>query len=103
MFYITLMALLLGTAVGYIVQTVFSALKHDNKWPDVPPWKKRALAGTGSLSALAVGLLILMQAPDTADPERLLVRMWFWQVGAAGGGATTFDILYDKWRGGGKK
>lgn len=97
MFFTTLAALLVGSGIGYFVQNTFAALRHDLKWPDVPPWKKRALSLSGSFAALSAGLLILMQA-NGDPPEVVLVRMWFWQIGAAAGGGTAFDVIYEKFR-----
>lgn len=98
MFLVTVTALVIGSGVGYFVQHTFSSLRHDKKWPDVPAWKKRALSLSGSISALSAGLLVLMQASGSPS-EETLIRMWFWQIGAAGGGATAFDVIYEKFRG----
>jgi len=100
MFFITILALLVGSGVGYFVQHTFSSLRHDKKWPDVPAWKKRSLSLSGSFAALAAGLAVLWHAGPNPS-EEVMIQMWFWQIGAAGGGATAFDIIYDRTKRGG--
>lgn len=101
-FIVALVALLIGTAAGFLVQRVAVALRYNGAWGDTPTWKKWSLSGTGSIAAFAAGAYILSNAPSFS-PEEVLARMWLWQTLAAWAGPTALDVGVEWLRKGGKK
>lgn len=94
-FIMLLSALLAGAVFGYIVQNTSAAIRHDKAWSSFPPWKKRALSLTGSISALAAGLFVIDTAPATLG-ESIIWRVWLWQTLAAWAGAQALEFLWDR-------
>ena len=101
-FIYAMIALLVGTAAGYLVQRVATALRYNGLWPQTPGWKKEALSATGSIAAFVAGAYILANTTDFT-PETLLARLWLWQTIAAWGGATVLDLALEWLKRGGKR
>lgn len=96
-FLIAILALIIGSGVGYFVQHVTVSIGYDDKWPDVPGWKRRALASSGAITAFVVGLYFLQRAPNF-NPDQVIVDLWFWQTIASGGGGSLMDFLWSRMR-----
>lgn len=90
--WIALLALLAGTAIGWFVQYVLTSLSYNGDWSAVPAWKKRNLAATGSIAAFTAGLYV-MQDASTVQAHELVIRLWLVQVIAAPTGATGFEVV----------
>lgn len=101
-FLLAIVALLIGTAIGFFVQDVASSLRHNGAWPDMPRWKKRALASTGSIAAFIAGVYVLQGATASINPQQLVFRMWLYQTLAAWAGATALDLAVERFKGGPK-
>lgn len=93
-FLVALVALITGSAAGFLVQRTAAAIRKNGAWPDVPSWKKFYLSLTGSFAAFAAGAVVLVNAP-TFSPEDVLARMWLYQTFAAWGAPFILDVGAD--------
>lgn len=83
-------ALLFGTFVGLLAQTISARLRHNGKWHEMTSGRKWALRWSGALAAYGVGLWILDHpAPNSVTPY--IYRLWLWQLVAAWGGTAVLD------------
>lgn len=91
--WIALFALLAGTGIGWFVQYVLTSLSYNGDWSQVPLWKRRNLAATGSIAAFTAGLYVMQDASSFSQPHELVIRLWLVQVIAAPTGATGFEVV----------
>ena len=98
---VALVALLVGTGIGWFVQSTATALRRNGAWPDTPAWKKRAIGASGSIAAFVAGVYVLSDAP-TFSGQTFVFRLWLWQVLSAWAGATALDMAVERFKGGSK-
>ena len=88
---VAIVAMLIGTAAGFLFQRTASAIRKDGEWPHIPSWKKFYMSFMGSIAAFAAGTFVLMDAP-TFSPERVLAEMWLYQTFAAWAAPFVLDV-----------
>lgn len=86
-----IVALLFGTAVGLLAQSIATRLRHNGKWHEMSSGRKWALRWTGALAAYGVGLWVLDHPAPGDTPY--VYRLWLYQLAAAWGGAAVLDAL----------
>lgn len=90
--------LMVGTAFGYLVQFVATAIQKNGAWPSTPVWKKRMIGWSGSIAAFTAGTGYLSIAPTFA-PEEVIFKLWFAQMAAAWIGSVFMDAVAERVRG----
>jgi hypothetical protein len=83
--------LLFGVFVGFLVQLTAVRRRHNGEWDKIKFGKKVAMAATGGICSITMGLAVLANMNGDIG-EKTLYTMWLYQIVAAWMGAELLDV-----------